>query len=38
MTQRLRYGFKHPEFIKDMLKDFVEVDEAFIGGKNKNRH
>lgn len=23
---------------KEMLKDFVEMDETFIGGKNKNRH
>lgn len=43
MTHRLRYGLKHPIFIKDMLKSYmlkgsVEADETFIGGKNKNRH
>jgi hypothetical protein len=34
---RLRRGFKHPTF-KVMLENFVEIDETFIGGKNKNRH
>jgi transposase-like protein len=37
VLHRLRFAFKHPNF-RTMLKDFVEVDETFIGGKNKNRH
>jgi len=37
MLHRLRSAFKIPEF-EIMLKDFVEIDETFIGGKNKNRH
>jgi hypothetical protein len=37
MTQRLREVFEHPNF-KNMLDGFVEIDETFIGGKNKNRH
>lgn len=37
MLHRLRLGFKSPIF-KTMLKDFVEIDEAFIGGSNLNRH
>ena len=38
MLHRSRYTFDQSSFIKEMLKDFVEVDEAFIGGKNRNRH
>ena len=37
MLHRLRSAFKISEF-EIMLKDFVEIDETFIGGKNKNRH
>lgn len=37
MSQRLREAFEHPNF-KNMLDGFVEIDETFIGGKNKNRH
>lgn len=38
LLNNLRSSLKQPNFIKDMLKDFIEVDETFIGGKNKNRH
>ncbi len=34
---RLRETFKNPMF-KIMLDGSVEIDETFIGGKNKNRH
>ncbi|WNE40515.1 MAG: IS1595 family transposase ISNwi1 [Mycoplasmataceae bacterium] len=34
----LRDNIKQANFIKEMLKDFVEIDETFVGGKNKNRH
>lgn len=37
LLHRLRYAFDHPDF-KETLKDDVEIDETFIGGKNKNRH
>lgn len=37
LLNRLRQTFKHPNF-QTMLKNVVEVDETFIGRKNKNRH
>ena len=37
MLHRLRYAFDHPNF-KAVLTDDVEIDETFVGGKNKNRH
>lgn len=36
MCHRLRSGMMDPEFVK--LLGVVEVDETFIGGKDKNRH
>jgi len=37
VLHRLRRGFFCPTF-ETMLKNNVEIDETFIGGKNKNRH
>ena len=37
VLQRLRYTFQSPIF-KTMLEGVVEIDETFVGGKNKNRH
>jgi hypothetical protein len=37
MLHRLRQGFDCPIF-KSMLGNEVEIDETFLGGKNKNRH
>jgi transposase-like protein len=37
MLHRLRHISDCPIF-KEMLKNVVEIDETFIGGKNKNRH
>src|SRR5215210_3554677 len=37
LLHRLRYAFEHPNF-KAVMEDNVEVDEKFVGGKNKNRH
>jgi hypothetical protein len=38
MTHRVRAGLGHPEFRRLMGIGIVEVDETYIGGKNKNRH
>ncbi|MCE8162756.1 MAG: IS1595 family transposase [Candidatus Moeniiplasma glomeromycotorum] len=37
MLHRMRESFINPLF-KIMLKNVVETDEKFVGGKNKNRH
>jgi transposase-like protein len=37
VLHRLRLGFFCPKF-ETLLKNNVEIDETFIGGKNKNRH
>ena len=37
VLHRLREAYDLPEF-KTMLENSVEIDETFIGGKNKNRH
>lgn len=37
MLQRLRDAFEHPIF-NQKLEGLVQVDETFVGGKNKNRH
>lgn len=37
LLHRLRYAFDHPNF-KATLEGHVEIDETFVGGKNKNRH
>lgn len=37
MLQRIRYAMEHQTFRKEM-EGVIEVDETFVGGKNKNRH
>jgi transposase-like protein len=37
MLQRLRYAMEHESFKREM-EGIIEVDETFVGGKNKNRH
>lgn len=37
MLQRIRYAMQHELFV-EYMKGVVEVDETFVGGKNKNRH
>jgi hypothetical protein len=38
VEHRLRHASENIPLFNEMLKDSVEVDETFIGGKNKNRH
>lgn len=37
MLSRLRYAFEHSAFLSKM-DGLIQVDETFVGGKNKNRH
>jgi transposase-like protein len=37
MLQRIRYGLGH-DTANEQLEGTVQVDETFVGGKNKNRH
>ncbi len=38
MLQRVRFGLGFDNTLDEKLEDIVEVDETFVGGKNKNRH
>ncbi len=39
MLERLRYAVGHKNYKLTMGKDeTIELDETFVGGKNKNRH
>lgn len=37
MLQRIRFATEHDSFMRE-LEGTVEVDETFVGGKNRNRH
>lgn len=38
MLQRIRYAMNHCEDFRKVMSGVIEVDETYIGGKNKNRH
>lgn len=37
LLSRIRYAMEHESFLKEMSGS-VQIDETFVGGKNKNRH
>ncbi|RYD96496.1 MAG: IS1595 family transposase [Sphingobacteriales bacterium] len=37
MLSRIRYAMDHENFVKEM-EGTIQIDETFVGGKNKNRH